>query len=262
MSSTQRSLGLLALAVLVGVAVASGVELDPIKALLPSAIGRWIIKTAATVLAAVPALVSFARADRREKRAEQAQGLRDSIRKIERMLLAAIRVFFEDEDSSTIRANVMTVSGNELRMFASANMDFHDDYQVTLAKNQGCAGLAWARAVELPMNECWIPVYAPKAKLKVKSLKATWNLTDPQVQATKHILWVLSVPIFYRNEPEHRFLGILNFDGVGRPLRFPTRLEDLNLLGDFVALAERIARVIVEECPQEAVALDYISRAP
>jgi hypothetical protein len=111
------------------------------------------------------------------------------------------------------------------------------------------------------MNECWVPVYAPKAKLKTKSLKAMWNLTDSQVQATRHILWVLSVPIFYRNESEHRFLGILNFDGVGRPLRSPMRLEDLNLLGDFVALAERVARAIVEECPQEVVVLDYISRA-
>ena len=206
--------------------------------------------------------ICFILASRPEKRAEQAQRLRDSTQKIERMLHAAIRVFFEGEDSSIIRANVMIVSHNELRMLASANMDFHDDYHVTLSKNQGCAGLAWARAVELPMNECWVPVYAPKAKLKMKSLKAMWNLTDSQVQATRHILWVLSVPIFYRNESEHRFLGILNFDGVGRPLRSPTRLEDLNLLGDFVALAERIARVIVEECPQEAVALDYISRAP
>jgi hypothetical protein len=44
-------------------------------------------------------------------------------------------------------------------------------------------------------------------------------------------------------------------------LRSPMRLEDLNLLGDFVALAERVARAIVEECPQEVVVLDYISRA-
>jgi hypothetical protein len=70
-----------------------------------------------------------------------------------------------------IRANVMIVSDGKLRMFASANMDFHNDYGVTLDKNQGCAGFAWARAVELPLSQCWIPVYAPNAKLKKTSLK-------------------------------------------------------------------------------------------
>jgi hypothetical protein len=257
MSRVQRSLGLLAMAVLVGVAVAGGIELDPIKTLLPSAIVRWLIRSAATALVAVPALVSFARADQREMRAELDRKFNDSTKKLERMLLAAIHAFFEDEDSSTIRANVMIVSDEKLRMLASVNMDFDDDYGVTLAKNQGCAGLAWARAVELPMNECWIPVYAPRTKLTKRNLKALWNLTDSQVEATKHILWIWSIPLFYRNEPEHRFLGVLNFDGVRRPLRSPGKVEDH--IGDFVALAERIARVIVEECPKEIVIIDNLN---
>ncbi len=138
MSGTARSLvAFLGLAVLVGVSVQGLMDLDAIKMLIPSAVVRWVVKTAATCLAAVPALMSFRAAERREKRSQRRQLYRDAVTKIERALNAAIRSHFPGEDPATIRANAMIVSGGKLRMLASANMDYDDDASVELAQEPG-----------------------------------------------------------------------------------------------------------------------------
>lgn len=235
-------------------------DLDAIKALLPYQATRWIVRTLATCLAAVPAIMSFRAAEQREVRAERRQSYRDAVAKIERALQAAIRTHFREEDPSTIRANVMVVSGGVLRMLASANMDYHDDVGVELSKNQGCAGITWALAESRPLSECWVPVVAPHAKLKGRKPQTVWNLTDEQARVTGHILWIMSVPMFYRSGPVYRFLGILNFDVVGHVLRHPERIEGGEALSDIAAFADRIAKVIVEEVPEELVNLDNITR--
>ena len=261
MSGSARSLvAFLGIAILVGVAVQGLTDLGAVRTLIPDELARWMVKTVATCLAAVPALFSFRAAEKREIRAERRQRFRDAIAKIERTLHAAIRTHFQGEDPSTIRANVMIVSGGLLRMLASANMDYYDDAGVQLERNQGCAGIAWALAEERPLAECWVPVIAPHAKLRGRKPQKLWNLTEEQARVTSHILWIMSVPLFYRNGPVHRLLGILNFDVVGHLLRNPERLESPQALQDVAGLADRIAKAIVEEVPRELVNLDNISR--
>lgn len=144
----------------------------------------------------------------------------------------------------TIRANVMVVSGNELRMLASASMLVFPDYRVRLRKGQGCAGVVWQNAVEGPINDCWKPVYITRAQLTAKLQKEKWRLTDEQILQTSHILWILSIPLFARKQGQRTFLGVLNYDGVHKPLKRPGRLSQSDFVGECVAMGERMAEVV------------------
>ncbi len=105
-----------------------------------------------------------------------------------------------------------------------------------------------------------MPVVAPNAKLRGRKAQVLWNLTDEQARVTGHILWIMSVPMFYTTGAVHRLLGILNFDVVGHMLRHPERVEGDETLSDVAAFAERMAKIIVEEVPPEIVNLDNITR--
>jgi len=206
----------------------------------------WLLLglTAITLLcASVLPIVSFLRAESRYHR-------RESIGALQRLLAEAIRRIFPGEDPGRIRANVMTVQGDELAILSSVNMDLYPDLDVRWGYDQGCAGTAWKRASEAPMSERWVPVLAPNAQVSADDLTREWRLTKEQIQKTSHVLWVLSTPLFITEGEQSRFVGVLNFDGVSGDLSNMGRLRDESIhkdcadIGDYFA-SELVRRGIV-----------------
>jgi hypothetical protein len=171
---------------------------------------------------------------------------KESLVRLEEMLSSAIRHLFVEETTADIRANVMTATGSDLRMLASRNMLVFPDYKVTLRRGQGCAGYAWEKAETGPMEDFWKPTVATQAQLTPSFLKDKWKLSDEQIQETRHILWIVSVPLFRIVNGARTFIGVLNFDGVHRPLAHHQRLVQSNFLGECVAVGERVAEVVAE----------------
>jgi len=68
-----------------------------------------------------------------------------------------------------------------------------------------------------------VPLWLRTRSCAAEKPQALWNLTDDQARVTGHILWIMSVPMFYRSGAVHRFVGILNFDVVRHVLRHPER---------------------------------------
>ena len=141
----------------------------------------------------------------------------------------------------------MVLADERLRILAGANMKLFPDHDLTLAIDQGCAGVAWRQAIAGSINDCWKPVYAPDARLTPDHLERTWKLTQGQIDATRHVRWILSLPLFLKEGTGRRFLGVLNFDGVGEQLADPSRVEHNDFLGTCVAFGERIAEILVDD---------------
>jgi len=157
------------------------------------------------------------------------------------LLKAAIVRLFPGEDHAMIRANIMTVRDDHLGILCSLNMELYPDSEIQLSYGQGCAGAAWKRAFEAPMSERWVPVVALSARVTPKQLRERWGFTDDQISMTRRLLWVLSVPIFERQAGYSEFVGILNFDGVVKPLKRTSRLRDAALHKDSADLADFFA---------------------
>jgi hypothetical protein len=113
-----------------------------------------------------------------------------------------------------------------------------------LRKGQGCAGSVWEKAVAGTLEDFWKPIYATEAQLTATLLKEKWRLTDTQIGQTRHILWILSVPLFHTSGGQRTFIGTLNFDGVHRPLGQPARLSQPDFFGRCVAVGERVAETV------------------
>jgi len=200
-----------------------------------------------TYIAAVfPTLFSYIRAEERYKKSEKERRKREALDKMRDLLRAAIVKIFEGEDPETIRANIMIEDGGELTILCSINMEFNHDYNIRLAYGHGCAGMAWKRACEAPMSERWVPVLAPKTQLSTKRLRDEWHLTDEQIGITRHVLWILSVPIFQLAGSETKFLGVLSFDGVRKPLKDVHRLKDHTLHIGCADVAEYFGSMLLE----------------
>jgi hypothetical protein len=232
------------------------VDLEPIKTTLSSPILRVVIKSAALLLAASPGIVSFARAELRAEQGLAEKSAKEGIAELQNILVSAISILFDDEPMNHIRANVMLRIGDRLKMFCSANMAVFPDYQMELSKSQGCAGVAWERAVTVPISECWKPVFAPKTQLTTRQLRSRWKLSAEQIGMTSHILWVLSVPIFGNVRGRREFLGVLNLDGVVAELRHPDVIGKKEFIGSCVKVGERIADHLLTECKAVLVRLD------
>ncbi|MGA2763491.1 MAG: hypothetical protein ABSG17_09015 [Spirochaetia bacterium] len=209
---------------------------------------RALIRGAGLLLAACPGIISYIRAEQRHRQAAKQQECREAFADLRQTLVASIPALFEGESGQSIRANVMIVSGDVLRMFCSVNMEVSPDARVTLRKGQGCAGVAWKRAVDGPIGDCWKPVYAPRAQLTPRRLKEKWKLTEDQIERTGHILWVLSIPLFAHLGDSRRFLGVLNYDGVQRQLRRPRRLDEEEFLRQSIKIGEKISEVLLKQC--------------
>jgi hypothetical protein len=226
-----------------GVIAALAVDLDVVKSLIGSSALRVGIKALALSFSAGSGVYSFIRSERRHHESSIKQERREALVELERTLVSSIQNLFVGEPREIIRANVMVVSGEELGMLASVNMQVFPDYRLRLHKGQGCAGVAWEQAVDGPIDDCWKPVYAAKAQLTPSSLKGRWKLTDEQIRKTKNILWILSIPLFEKTESRRTFLGVLNYDGVHRMLEQPGRLSQPDFIGSCVVVGERVAEV-------------------
>lgn len=211
----------------------------------PSTIVIRILQTASLLAASFVPLYSYYRAEKRASTAQEAQAKREAVECLRGKLTAAIGRLFQNENSRRIRANIMTVCDDSLRILCSVNMDLYPDENLTLAYGQGCAGVAWQRACERPMSDRWVPIVAPNALITPNYLREEWGLDADRINSTAHVLWVLSTPLFYRQEGESRFVGTLNFDGVQAPLNAPERLEDPQLHKDVADVADFFAKDLV-----------------
>ncbi len=261
MSKGLRTLFIIVPVALVGIVLSIAVDSDPVKATIASDLARLLIKSAALILAASPGIVSYARAEHRAGQALTAQAAREGVADLEDILVSAISILFDGEPTHHIRANVMLRIGEKLKMFCSANMKVFPDYQMELAKGQGCAGVAWEKAMGDPMSECWKPVYAPKTQLAAKQLRSRWNLSAEQIAMTTHILWVLSIPVFGKVGGRRDFLGVLNFDGVLADLQQSDIIREEKFIGTCVAVGERIADHLLTKCKPMLERLDRRFRA-
>jgi hypothetical protein len=192
-------------------------------------------------------LYSLYRAEERASEAETARQDRENLEDLERMLAAAVKRVFPNEDPSRIRANIMLeAEEHALVILCSVGMDLYRDGDLQLAFGQGCAGTAWKRACEASMATRWVPVVAPNAKLAPDRLKHDWGFEDDQVSMTNHVLWVISTPIFLLSGGVASFAGVLNFDGVVSPLGQSDRLEDPQLHRDIADIADFFAAKLRE----------------
>jgi hypothetical protein len=231
-----------------GVVAAFAVDLLPSGSPVGAAWSRAVLRGVGLLLAACPGIISYIRAEQRHRQAIQRQECREALADLRQTLIASIPALFQGESGQSIRANVMMASDDSLRMLCSVNMEVFPDVRVTLRKGQGCAGVAWKQAVDGPIEDCWKPVYAPKAQLTPHRLKKKWKLTEEQIERTGHILWVLSVPLFAHIGDSRKFLGILNYDGVQQELKRPRRLDEEEFLRQAIKMGEKIAEVLLEQC--------------
>jgi hypothetical protein len=138
----------------------------------------------------------------------------------------------------------MIASKEELHMLASVNMLVFQDYKVRLRRGQGCAGVAWQQALDATVSDFWKPVVATSTDLTTGLKKDRWRLTDDQIQLTRHILWIVSIPLFQSSQGQRTFLGVLNFDGVHQPLQHAERLSQPDFMGQCASIGERVAEVV------------------
>lgn len=220
-----------------------------------------LLRIASLAAAAIPGLYALARAENRYEQAERARSRRKALDDLRAMLTAAVKRLFPREDPSRIRANVMIVDGTELAILTSVNMELYPDAAIRLDYGQGCAGAAWRRACEAAMSDRWAPVLARNARLDPSALRDQWHLCDELIASTTHVLWVLSVPIFYTQGAASDLVGVLNFDGVSAMLDNPAHLEDPQLHKDCADIAEYFASHIAENRLQ-AMALGSHSNVP
>jgi hypothetical protein len=202
----------------------------------------YVFRVLALSAAVFPGLFALGRAEMRESARKRREQLDD----LTSVLEASVRRLFPEENPYYIRANVMLASGDRLKVLCGWNMGAYPDSKMSLLYGQGAAGKVWKRATENPPSECWQPVYAPRAQLNRKNLKDKWLLGDDEIRLTSHILWVLSTPLLHRHGESLRFLGVLNLDGVTRPLNSMDVFEDTQFHLHCVALADHIADLIVQ----------------
>ena len=212
-----------------------------------------VLKLLTSVAAVFPPLYSFVRAETRArdseakfKLAEIQRRQRETIDQLRDLLRAAILKLFVGENLQTIRANIMVVADKRLRILCSINMEFSNDHSIEFDYGQGCAGTAWERAEEATMRERWVPLVAPRANLTPKRLKGIWRLSDAQIRQTAGVLWVVSTPIFRHNSSVTQVLGVLNFDGVGAPLRRSARIQNAQFHKDCADIAEHFSALLVD----------------
>jgi len=194
---------------------------------------------------ATPGLYSYARAESRYDRSERDRRRREGIDVLRGLLRTAIPRLFPEEQPVSIRANIMTVESDHLAILCSVNMELYPDSEIRLAYGQGCAGAAWKRACEAPMSERWVPVLAPSARVIPRQLRERWGFDENQIKMTRHLMWVLSTPIFHRSAGQSEFIGVLNFDGVGKELRRVSRLKDPTLHKDCADIADFFATELI-----------------
>ena len=139
MARRVRGLKLLLPMVILGVAVSVAVDLDAVKALIGSPELRAAIKVVALAFSAGSGVYSYVRSEVRQNESSLEQERKEALKRLEETLASAIQYLFVGEGRDTIRANVMTVSGEELRVLASVNMLVFPDHKMRLRKGQGCA---------------------------------------------------------------------------------------------------------------------------
>jgi hypothetical protein len=241
-----RGLVVLVLIAVAGILISLFVDQEPIKSLLAWPVVRFVVKLVGMAFSAGAGVFSYYRSEKRHQDTSIVQAREKARVHLTDMLVSAIQNMFIGETPQTIRANIMLAEGDELHMLASANMDVFPDFKVHLRKGQGCAGLAWKRAVSTAMNDCWRPVLATQAQLTRAQLRRRWNLSDDQVGKTSHILWILSIPLFLNAGSTRSFVGVLNFDGVHKPLNSPHRLRHPDFIGACVAFGDNVIQVAGE----------------
>lgn len=204
-----------------------------------SAAVRAALRLAASALLAVPPFYSLYRADERANR-EAGLGL------LRRLLPPAISELFPNENLVNIRANIMLASGDRLWMLVfTDNVYLYGDHDLTWAQDQGAAGKAWKRGRQAPPEDMWKPVTTVLHGLRRDTLRKEWGLTEEQIERTRHIKWISSVPIIVRSGERRSCVGVLNFDGVRTLLNDMGRLDHVDYLGTAARLANQIGEILL-----------------
>ena len=209
--------------------------------------GGWedALRITLWVVSFIPPLYSLYRAEAR-------CAMSEALAKSKNLLEAAAKRLFQEEDLKNVRANFMLVEGKgserKLWIFASWNMDLWPDKDIRLLYGQGCAGVAWKRACEKGVREQWLPVVALPG-LYGEDLYKKWRLSGEQIEKTRHVSWILSVPVFIKDGNGHpQLIGVLNFDGI-QNLSKSEYLKMEQTHKDAADVAEAFGREIKEYLP-------------
>jgi len=235
-----------------GLGILSAVALESVPDSGTTANVRGGLRLIATLAAAVPGLYGLLRAEVRAERAtRQAQDAEAESKwnlaynTVKSALIAAIPYLYPKEDPGNIRANIMVEDEGVLSPYVFTDlMRLDGDSNLGWKKGEGCCGAAWQQALVPPVGDQWRPVIAPT--IKPSTARRRWGLTPEQLRQTRHVKWVVSVPMFYAETGASTFAGILNFHGVAA-LRKPGRLDDNDFLGTSARLATSLAQMLVEE---------------
>ena len=218
-----------------------------------SAILRAILRLGASALLAVPPFYSLYRAD---ERANQEAG----IGLLRRLLPPAIAELFPNENLASVRANLMLANAEKLTMLVfTDNVYLYGDNDLEWGYGQGVAGKAWKRGTEAPPEDMWKPLTTVLQGVKRETLRNEWGLTDEQIEKTRHVKWISSVPIIVRAGNERRCAGVLNFDGVGTALKNMGRLDEDEYLGITARLANEMGKIMQQK---GIISLDTAHRNP
>ncbi|MCL4466217.1 MAG: hypothetical protein M1389_09345 [Chloroflexi bacterium] len=126
------------------------------------------------------------------------------------LLKTDVQSIFQEQHQPNIRANIMLIERDRLRVFASHNMaDEREKQSLEFRKGAGACSVAWELASTKPSSERWRPVYAPDLQ-GTDVLK--WGLTPAQISITKDIRWIISAPILNQDSLP---IGVLNIDALG-----------------------------------------------
>jgi hypothetical protein len=235
-----------------GLGILSAVALESLPDSATTANVRGLLRLLATLAAAVPGLYGLLRAEgRAESAARQAQEAEAESKwnlaynTVKSALIAAIPYLFPKEDPGNIRANIMVEDEGLLSPYVFTDlMRLDGDSNVAWRKGEGCCGAAWQQALVPPIGDQWRPVIAPT--IKANTARTRWGLTSDQLRQTRHVKWVVSVPMFYAETGVSTFVGILNFHGIAA-LRNSGRLDENDFLGTAARLATSLAQMLVEE---------------
>lgn len=195
---------------------------------------RAAMAGASVLLMAAPGLFNLFAGERRASESRE-ERLRTEIRD---KLGLAVTSLFPGEDSQAIRSNVMIPHGEGLELAFRWNMDTWPDRDLSLESGEGVAGAALERALSESHARRWRPIVAKE--IREEDL-TRWNLRRDVEEKTRHVRWVVSIPILERDTLS--ILGVLNFDGV-KPLRDPALLERRDFYDRCATFAEVIGAIL------------------
>jgi len=170
--------------------------------------------------------------------ADKRRAYNEAVNECSEWLRRVIPALFPDEELGRVRANISMPREDELEAVIRHDVDAQRGRGLRWKRGCGASGAAWLDAVSTDEPaERRKPIVFRREATTIADMKRRWHLTREQLELTKHIIWVVSVPIFAEPKDASGFIGVLSFDGLRR-LRNEDLLESQDFHEEAVTWAE------------------------